>query len=241
MAQDLLAAIQHEQVWKPWFRTPETWQPWFAFLRTLFGQSLSEADLALFRQCTARNAPLPTGYTEAWLVCGRRAGKSFILALIACYLATLRDWSAFLQPGEIGYIKVLAVDRRQARVIHRYCRALLTRPPALAPLVERDDDNTIWLRNGIAIEVQTASFRSARGFTLIAALCDELAFWRTDDSANPDSEVLGALRPAMATIPNSMLLAPRRPMPGGASCGPTTVASTARRRQCWSGTPTPGR
>src|SRR6266567_6067993 len=58
----------------------------------------------------------------------------------------------------------------------------------------------------------TASFRSSRGFTLIAALCDETAFWRSDEtSANPDSEIINALRPAMATIPNSMLLAASSP------------------------------
>jgi hypothetical protein len=57
-----------------------------------------------------------------------------------------------------------------------------------------------------------ASFRSVRGYTLIAALCDEIAFWRTDESSsNPDVEILAALRPAMATIPGSMLLCASSP------------------------------
>ena len=38
----------------------------------------------------------------------------------------------------------------------------------------------------------------------MASLNDEIAFWRTDeDTANPDSEIIGALRPAMATVPGS--------------------------------------
>jgi hypothetical protein len=41
---------------------------------------------------------------------------------------------------------------------------------------------------------------------LIAALCDEVAFWRSDDSANSDAEIIAALRPATATIPDAMLL-----------------------------------
>jgi hypothetical protein len=46
-----------------------------------------KADADLFRQCTGRSE-LPVGpYSEAWLVCGRRAGISFLLALIAAYLA----------------------------------------------------------------------------------------------------------------------------------------------------------
>ena len=43
-----------------------------------------------------------------------------------------------------------------------------------------------------------------RGYTCIAALCDEIAFWRSDESsANPDAEIIAALRPAMATIPGA--------------------------------------
>ena len=50
-----------------------------------------------------------------------------------------------------------------------------------------------------------------RGYTIVAALCDELAFWPTDDSAEPDYEVLNALRPGMVTIPNAMLLCASSP------------------------------
>jgi hypothetical protein len=42
-------------------------------------------------------------------------------------------------------------------------------------------------------------------------LCDEIAFWRSDESANPDTEILAALRPAMITIPGAMLLCASSP------------------------------
>jgi hypothetical protein len=42
-------------------------------------------------------------------------------------------------------------------------------------------------------------------------LLDELAFWSTEDSAEPDYEVLNALRPGMSTIPNAMLLCASSP------------------------------
>jgi len=35
---------------------------------------------------------------------------------------------------------------------------------------------------------------------------DEIAFLQSEDSANPDSEILAALRPAMATQPNAILV-----------------------------------
>ncbi len=37
---------------------------------------------------------------EAWLVVGRRGGKSFILALIAVFLTTHKTWKPKLQPGK---------------------------------------------------------------------------------------------------------------------------------------------
>ena len=42
-------------------------------------------------------------------------------------------------------------------------------------------------------------------------MLDELAFWPTDDAAEPDYEVLHALRPGMATIPGAMLLCASSP------------------------------
>jgi hypothetical protein len=44
-----------------------------------------------------------------------------------------------------------------------------------------------------------ASFRTVRGITVVGAVADEIAFWRSDDSANPDREILKALRPSLAT------------------------------------------
>jgi hypothetical protein len=208
----IIEAVDHPQVWRGWFKDRKTWGPWRSFLAALFGLPMSEADLGIYQQCTGRTQPPEGATNEAWLVVGRRGGKSMILALIACYLAIFRDWRQYLSPGEVGTIKIIATDRRQARVIHRYCRALLTKVPAFTNLVERDDNDEIRLRNGIAIEVQTASFRSVRGHTMIACLCDEIAFWRSEETAaNPDSEILAAIRPAMATIPNAMLLAASSP------------------------------
>jgi hypothetical protein len=40
----------------------------------------------------------------------------------------------------------------------------------------------------------------------LAAICDELAFWRDDYSANPAKEILTALRPSLGNIPDSLLI-----------------------------------
>src|SRR5258705_13604911 len=73
-------------------------------------------------------------------------------------------------------------------------------------MIERETADVIQLSNSIDIEVATASFRTIRGRTIAAGLMDELAFWQGEDSANPDVEIIGALRPAMATIPRALML-----------------------------------
>src|SRR5262249_39333663 len=51
-----------------------------------------------------------------------------------------------------------------------------------------------------------------RGYTIIAALLDEVAIWPTDEtSSEPDIEVINAIKPEMATIPEAMLLCASSP------------------------------
>jgi hypothetical protein len=88
---------------------------------------------------------------------------------------------------------------------------MLNDVPMLARMVLREDRETIDLIHSVSIEVHAASFKSTRGYTVIAALLDEIAYWPTDDAAEPDQEIISAIRPAMATIPNSMLLCASSP------------------------------
>jgi hypothetical protein len=105
----------------------------------------------------------------------------------------------------------MAADRDQARSIVRYIGALLKENAMLSRLVLRDTAESLELSNRTIIEVGTASFRSTRGYTYAAVLADELAFWRTDESTNPDVEILRALRPGLLTIPNAKLLCASSP------------------------------
>jgi len=183
----------------------KSWRNWRFFLRALFGLKLGPKSMAVFQQHTERKS-LPKKVTEAWLVVGRRGGKSIIAALIAVYLACFRDYSRVLAPGERGTLMVIAADRRQARVIMRYIIGLMESVPMLASLIEAKRSESIDLSNQITVEVHTCSFRSVRGYSIIACVADEIAFWRSEESANPDQEVLNAVRPGMANVPGSLLL-----------------------------------
>ena len=202
---NILDACLDPEVFGPAFRNKASWQAWFAFLAALFGLPLTPEELAIYQQCTGRKIPPVTRAVEGWLVCGRRAGKSFILAVVAVFLACFFDWRPYLGPGERGTIMIVAADRRQARTIMRYVRGLLKAVPMLAQLIEAERQEGIDLSNRLTIEVHSASFRTTRGYTIVAALLDELAFWRSDEgSSNPDHEIIASIRPSMATTADTV-------------------------------------
>src|SRR5262245_21269443 len=207
----ILDAVDDANLFAPWFRELATWAAWRAFLAALFALKMTNDQFAVFKECTGRNVPPSQPATEAWLVCGRRAGKSFILALCAVYLACFFDYRRHLAPGERGTVLIIATNSKQARVILRYIRALLTHIPMLAKLIERETADAFDLSNSVTIEVHPASAKTTRGYAVLAALLDEVAFFPTDDSAKPDYDILDAIRPGMATIPNAMLLCASSP------------------------------
>ena len=208
---NILQALDDPKVFAQFFKGP-TWSAWRVFLAALFALPMTPEQLATYQKHTGRGTPPTQPLHEGWLVCGRRAGKSFVLATIAVFIACFRDWRQHLGPGEIGTCMIIAADRRQARVIMRYCLGLLKSVPMLAQLIEIETRESITLRNRIAIEIHTASFRATRGYTIIAALLDEIAYWPTDEaSAQPDIEVLNAIKPGMATIADAILLCASSP------------------------------
>lgn len=189
----------------------ETWAAWRAVAAALFALPPADRELEIFAQCTER-ATWPTEPArELWLVCGRRSGKSVFLSRIAVLLACFRDYDGILGPGELGIGALIAADRSQARVDLRYIAGLVDTQRALAHKVVRRTRERIELANRVTLEVHSASYRGIRGRTLIAAICDEIAFWRSEDSANPDVEILNAVRPAMATVPGALLLCASSP------------------------------
>jgi hypothetical protein len=62
----------------------------------------------------------------------------------------------------------------------------------LAREVESVTQDEIRLRSGVEIATHVNSFRSVRGRTILAAIFDEVVYWRDDASANPDKEVYRA-------------------------------------------------
>ena len=208
-AFSILDAVRDERLFGKAFRDLKTWRAWLVFLAGLFALPMSEEQAQVWRECTGRSALPQKPFTEAWLVCGRRSGKSFVMALIAVFLACFRNYQPFLGPGEKCTIMVVAADRKQARVVIRFVRGLLS-APVLAKRVVNAVSDAIELEGDVVIEVITAS-HAVRGYALGAALVDELAFFPSDDASISGAEIIAAIRPAMLTIPGSLLVCASSP------------------------------
>ena len=173
---------------------------------------MTDEQRALALACTGLQELPGRAFFEAWIIVGRRGGKSLILALCAIFLALFKDWTPHLAPGERGTVLVLAADRKQAQSIMRYARALCEEVPLLAAKIERVTTEEIEFQGCVGIEVGTASYRTTRGRTLIAALLDEIAFFRSEDSTNPDYEIVAAITPSLASMPGSMVSVCEQPL-----------------------------
>jgi hypothetical protein len=204
---NIVEALEDSRLLGSLFKKPATWAAWLVYLRALFGLPIEAAEgRKLYRECTGLERAACVPARESYVICGRRSGKSFISAIVAVYLACFRDWTAHLSAGERGWVFIVAVDKAQAQIIKRYISGILHSNRLLRAKVERETREGIDLAGRVSIAVKTCSFRTIRGCTLLAAILEEIAFWRSEESANPDKEVLAAVRPALATIPYSLLI-----------------------------------
>jgi hypothetical protein len=182
----------------------ESWRAGRVLLKVSAGIPLEPDELPVFQRCTGREQAPTTAPRELWEASGRRSAKSFRAALKAVHAAGCRRYT--VAPGERPTVLLLAADREQATIDFRYVRGIIDSIPDLKALVTRRRKDQLELSTGVDIHVATSDYKLVRGRTCCAAICDELAFWKSETSASPDVETLAALRPSLATIPTAQLL-----------------------------------
>jgi len=112
-----------------------------------------------------------------------------------------------LRPGERATVALLAVDRNQSKVLRNYIKGYFAQVPSLQEMIIRENDTGLELSNSVDIEITTSDYRSVRGRTYLCVVMDEIALWRGEDNtSNPDTEIYSAIRPGMATLPESLLI-----------------------------------
>jgi hypothetical protein len=176
----------------------------FAVMRTLLiaamGEALTAAEMLVFTQLTGRTETPGEAVEELWVIAGRRfSGKTRSIGTLAAYLAACVDYRDILGPGERGVLPILACNVQQAGQAYNFIRGVFTESRRFAAMADGMTSDTISLKNRIDIRIQAASFRTVRGITAIGAIAEECSMWMSDESKNPDREILAAVRPSLAT------------------------------------------
>ena len=174
------------------------------FLKSFYGMELDPQELEFYCRATGRTTYIAREEKEVTAIIGRRGGKTRLAALIAVYEAVRH-----IKPkrGEGAFIVVIAPSLSQAQIAFEYISLYLHASPVLEGLIVEERRSEIELRNGITIRCLPCSHVTVRGISVICAICDELGFWQHEENAaNPEREVIAALRPTMATFPNAKLI-----------------------------------
>ena len=201
---DIVQALDDEHLFGPWFSGP-SWATWKAVLKAAFAIPMDELELELFRVVAKRDPP-KRRVRELWVAAGRRAGKDSVASAIAAFAAGFVDYGRVLRPGEAASVMCLAVDKQQADIVRRYAQAYFSKIALLRSLVTRETADGLELKTGAELSVLASNFRNVRGRSIACVVLDEVAFWRSELTANPDTECYAALVPALATVPGAMLI-----------------------------------
>lgn len=175
------------------------WAAWRVILKAAFALPLDAEELALFERLAGGRELPQRRVDELWVVAGRRGGKSRMAAAVAAYLAAFVDHQPRLVAGEQGYVLALAASKSQARTIANYVTGFFEASPILTQQIRNVTSEELELEGRVTIATHSNSFRTVRGRTLVAAVFDEVAFWRDDTSASPDTETYRAVLPALST------------------------------------------
>lgn len=144
---------------------------------------------------------LATGRRQ-WVVrVGRRGGKSTTWAKLAVAWALFGPWT--IPAGDRGVVAFVSVSRDEAAQRLRSIGDMLRRLGE--QFASRAEEIELGSRPCV-FKVFSCSTTGVVGFTAIAVICDETARWENRESgANPAREVVGSLRPALATQPLGFL------------------------------------
>lgn len=198
-------AVRDQNLFRPFFGDSlRSWQSWLSALRVLYGLPIRPVDEAVVRECTGRDSgKFPSGgFDTALFLTGRRSGKSRIAATIGAYEAVLAGHEKKLSRGEKGIVPIIAPTKRQGQIVKNYLRSIFDSTPMLQAEVTGETREGFELRSGVCIEVLAGDWRTVRGFTLLAAIVDEAAFFGLEDESKvrSDTELMRALKPALATV-----------------------------------------
>jgi hypothetical protein len=176
--------------------------------RALYGLPLNNEQLEIYSLCTNRSLYHAYDYAEAAILGGARSGKD---SRIAC--PAVSDEAAFgdhdkkLARGERATIALVAPGREQTAIAFNYLKSHFTDSKLLSSmLAEEPTEGKISLTNRVDIRCFPCTKSSLRGWSIPAAVMDEVAFFRLEDSIESDAEIQASIRRGMIGFARTKLV-----------------------------------
>jgi hypothetical protein len=177
-------------------------------LKSIYGETLDDEELDLFRVCTGRATYTPRSYGEISVVAGARSGKdSRVAATTVLYEALFGGHERSVAKGETGTVVLIAQDRAATGVAFNYITAYLQRSPVLAGLLDGEPlASSLRLRNGLVVQCFPSTLRAMRGYSVVCSVLDELSFFRLEGQADSDAEIQASVRRGMINFAHARLI-----------------------------------
>lgn len=209
----IIDAVRDEQLLRPFLQDKDgslgSWLNWMTALRCLYGLPIPVKRRAVVRRCTGRKvAKLPrNGFNTALFLTGRRSGKSRIAAVIGSFEAVLAGHQNKLAPGEAGVVPIISPTKQQGRIVKQYLRAIFDGELFTHEVVGETKTGFELAGGKVRIEILAGDFRTVRGYTTLAVICDEVAFMGLDEEARvrSDTELIRAVKPSLATVGGKLI------------------------------------
>jgi len=158
-------------------------------------------------------------------IVGRRGGKTTLAAALSIFCSIKENWTPYLEKTPFATVLILSPNIELSQEILEIIRNMYENSPILSRLIDRKKKNTQRTFNvkvpflieeegkpmiqysRVQIKVGAASKKTTRGIAACAVLCDEIAYWGTDEKyAETDIEILRAVKPAQAQFDDKLLL-----------------------------------
>lgn len=181
--------------------SPDTWGNWIVLLKAIFALPMDAEEFEVFKKFTGRTKPPEKPFREVYVISGRKSGKSILSSIILCHMAIFGEWQV---GSQVPHFLCLAGDRKQAGIVHHYCRKILSLP-YFSGMIRQELKTEIELTNDSMIAIHTADYRALRGYVSPMVVLDECAFLRRF-GLNDDIEIVRALRPSLLAVRDSLLM-----------------------------------
>jgi len=175
-------------------------------VKAMAGQLLTGSELALFKLMTGREVYTPRYYRNVTVAAGARGGKTSMFA------SPRVEWEALyagherkLAVGERGLVALVAQDHEAAGIAFSYVAGHLRDNPLLNSQVATYLNRAIILKNGLEIRTFPSTAAALRGYTIVAAVLDEVAYFPTEGAANSDEDIETAVLRGMGTLQGPLI------------------------------------